>query len=167
MKTKLFGVSLLLILQSLLLNSVLLAQEQVESFLNSGELKSGVYYIRNKASGKYINGGGAWGTQGVLELHPMATAFKQIYDGVFVLNSGFENPNNHYNQWGLDGDNKLFLELGHDDECLWRFIPTQTGYYSIQSLKDEFFLYDVGDASLKVGSIERNNDAAPRFDLFA
>ena len=129
-------------------------------YLGGERLSSGTYYIRNKKSGKYINGGGYWGTQGVLKKHPMAVTFKKITDGVFVLSSGFENPSNGYNQWGLDDDKKLFLELGHSDSDKWYIIPTsQAGCYTIQT-SDKSYLYEDGAEKVAVADIDKNSEEA-------
>ena len=129
-------------------------------YLGGERLSSGVYYIRNKKSGQYINGGGYWGTQGVLEPHPMATTFKKITDGLFVLSSDFVNPGNNYNQWGLDADNKLFLELGHSESDKWYITPVgQDGYYNIQTLNNRC-LYDDGYGKVAVTDIDKNSDEA-------
>lgn len=129
-------------------------------YLGGERLSSGVYYIRNKKSGQYINGGGYWGTQGVLEPHPMATTFKKITDGLFVLSSDFVNPSNNYNQWGLDDENKLFLELGYSDSDMWYITSTgQDGYYTIQTLNDSY-LYEDDYGKVAVADIDKNSDEA-------
>lgn len=50
-----------------------------------GELKSGVYYIQNVASGNYLSSGANWGTRAVLSKHGIDFKVTRNSDGTYVL----------------------------------------------------------------------------------
>lgn len=87
-------------------------------------LQSGEYYLRNKATGQWLAGGGRWGTQAILADHPMMVYATANGDGTYQLTTEFTNFDAGINGLGVGGS-ELWVESSSDnylienthDEC--------------------------------------------------
>ena len=98
--------------------------------LPSGDsaLPSGDYYLRNKATGQWLDGGGRWGTEGVLASHPCLVHAQKQGTGIYQLTTEFCNPNNGLRGLGI-ADGVLYVECSPEQ---WTIAAAaQEGFFTI------------------------------------
>ena len=94
----------------------------------------GTYYIRNRATGRYIMAGGAWGTAICTGAHGIETTFTAVdNNGNFYLDSGFLNPDNGYHQWAYYTVHSRFYIENGNNSYTFRIVSNGEGYYTIRT----------------------------------
>ncbi len=95
-------------------------------------LEPGEYYVRNKATGEWMQAGGNWGTQLMLGQHGVLVTAIQTNENIYKLTSEFTNPANGYNHLTPSPDNDCaYVEA---DEYDWTIEPASNeGYFTIHS----------------------------------
>ncbi|MDO4993859.1 MAG: CotH kinase family protein [Bacteroidales bacterium] len=106
----------------------------------------GTYYIRNRATGRYIMAGTPWGTTVVTGAHGLPTNFIQAdNNGNFYLDSGFLNTDNGYSltQWLYDSNtNRAYMEAAQNNYT-FHVVANGEGYYTIRRPDGDYYLGDV------------------------
>ena len=91
-------------------------------------LQSGDYYLRNKATGQWIAGGGHWGTEAVLASHPCMVHAQKLGGGIYQLTTEFFNPDNGLNGLGI-AEGRMYVECTPE---LWTIeAAAQEGFFTI------------------------------------
>ena len=108
------------------------AYETTDPISEGTPIDPGTYYIRNKATGQFVNAGGQYATQAVLGTHPMATKLTNAYDSYFYFDSDFSNNEGNYQWAAYNVDNTIYLEYGCDNYT-FSVVSNGDGYYTIQT----------------------------------
>ncbi len=108
------------------------AYETTDPISEGTPIDPGTYYIRNKATGQFVNAGGQYATQAVLGAHPMATKLTNAYDSYFYFDSDFSNNEGNYQWAAYNVDNTIYLEYGCDNYT-FSVVSNGDGYYTIQT----------------------------------
>lgn len=70
-----------------------ISSESIEDFENGGD----AIYLKNKLTGKFLNGGQSWGTQAILSPHALDLYFVELPNGKYAIDSKLSNGGgNHY-----------------------------------------------------------------------
>lgn len=68
-----------------------------ESAIEEAENGGNAVYLKNKVTGKYLNAGESWGTQAVLDVHPLDLYPVKLSDGLYAIDTKISNGyENHY-----------------------------------------------------------------------
>ena len=70
-----------------------ISSESIEDFENGGD----AIYLKNKLTGKFLNGGQSWGTQAILSPHALDLYLVELPNGKYAIDSKLSNGGgNHY-----------------------------------------------------------------------
>lgn len=102
------------------------------TFLGDGTLQPGDYYVRNQATGEWMQAGGKWGTQLMMDAHGALITVKKTGENLYTLTSEFTNPDNGgYHITPYPNNDCAYMEF---DEYNWTIEPASTeGYFTIWS----------------------------------
>ena len=104
--------------------------------LNSKTMTNGEYYLRNKATGKYLEAGGKNGVQGVLGLHGERVRVQWVDGNDFYIGTSFTNNDNGGHYMSVDGyNNYVYLDATQQK---WTIESGQDGYFTIRSERGYF-----------------------------
>lgn len=102
----------------------------------SKTMSNGEYYLRNKATGRYLEAGGKYGTQGVFGLHGELFSVQWVNDNEFFLSTKLLNNDNGGHYMSVDGyNNYVYLDAAQQK---WTIEPGQEGYFTIRSDRGYF-----------------------------
>ena len=104
--------------------------------LSQNTLKRGEYYLRNKASGLYLNAGALWGTQAVLSEHALAMTIEAAASDSYYIFTGFGEAGDRCLGW----DNG-YLYLDRSSEA-WAIRSGQEGFYVMPNPNGGYVGYD-------------------------
>ncbi len=104
----------------------------------NGSLLPGEYYLRNKATGTYLQAGGKWGTQAVMGEHGVPFQAEKVSDNRFSLSTDYYNGDIHW--LSANNENILFLD---GSQQVWTIAPASTeGYFTLQQSGYGYLAYD-------------------------
>ncbi|MBQ3781698.1 MAG: CotH kinase family protein [Bacteroidaceae bacterium] len=110
---------------------------------------AGTYYIRNRATGRFIAAGSTWGTAIVTGAHGIETTFTPVdNDGNFFLDSGYLQADGRH-QWSYYASHgRYYVESGADDYTFC-ILANADGYYTIQT-QDGTYFNDAAEGEIAV-----------------
>ena len=133
------------------------AYDEPPVIVEGAPAEPGTYYIRNRATGRFIMAGGAWGTAICTGDHGIETTFTAVdNNGNFYLDSGLLNPDNGYHQWAYYAVHGRFYMENGNDNYTFRIVSNGEGYYTIQTQASTYF-YDNYDKNHKTSFDKINN----------
>lgn len=102
------------------------------TYLGDGSLQEGDYYVRNKATGEWLQSGGKWGTQLMLGKHGLCVTVTKTGEYTYTLTSELTNTDNGLHSLYLSEDEAcVYMEAS---QTMWTIKPASTnGYFTIQS----------------------------------
>lgn len=92
----------------------------------NGSLLPGEYYLRNRATGTYLEAGGQWGTQAVVDQHGVPVQVEKVSDSRFTLATDYYNGDIH---WLMAQENILYLD---GSQQVWTIQPASAeGFFTL------------------------------------
>lgn len=109
---------------------------EMESEPIAAEIGSGVYYLFNPASGKYLCGANSWGTQASLEAVGVDFRLQKVSnDNGYSVDSYYYNTTtDHYLGWPT-----LYID---QPVAVWYFVQQEDGSYIMTSNGEDYLAYD-------------------------
>jgi len=100
------------------------------TYIDDGSLQEGDYYVRNKATGEWLQGGGRWGTQLMLGQHGVLVSVTKTGEKTYTMTSEFSN-NGLNSLWMSEDEACVYMEAS---QTIWTIEPALTDdYFTIQS----------------------------------
>lgn len=130
------------------------------TYLGDGTLQNGDYYLRNKATGQYIEAGGKWGTQAITGKHGVLLTAQKQSDGIFSLATDYYNGSIHWLMTTTDNDGvsnpQCYLDGSQE---MWQILPTddETGF-TIYSLTRSAYLTIDDEGVINASASEPDDD---------
>lgn len=102
------------------------------TYLNANILVAGDYYLRNKATGEWLQAGGMYGTQAVTGSHGTEVNVTKKDESTFILFTELTNKNNRNNS--IRPDNNYGCAWMNEEQYDWTIEPASNdGYFTIRS----------------------------------
>ncbi|MBO4812264.1 MAG: lamin tail domain-containing protein [Prevotella sp.] len=124
-------------------------------------IATGTYYLRHHATGRYLIGGGIYGTHAVLGEHALPIEFTQLDENVFAIDCGFSNTGST-GYLAITDEGDVFTDI--DFQQPWIIEKGNDGAYTLSSEWGTYLGSDV-DEFYVMGVIEDGTDEAVQWDL--
>jgi len=120
-------------------------------------LTTGVYYLRHKSTGLYVNAGHYGGTQAVLGTHPFAATLSMTDSETCMIDFGLSNEGLHHL---AVSDNRVVMD---GEPQTWTLAKATDGSYLLMSEGGSYLGYNSSDMTLTANSASAS--AANRWEL--